>query len=76
VDRVGGAVAASLRRQFGHRQSAPSTGIGSRTVSSAHQHGPAGLQPNAAPQAEQSTWREEMISFRFVMQGRGNSPRF
>jgi hypothetical protein len=29
------------------------------------------LQPNAVPQAEQLTVREEMISFQFVMQSRG-----
>jgi hypothetical protein len=60
-----------LRRQAGHKQSTPSSGIGSRIVSSLHQHAPSGLQPNAVPQAEQLTVREEMISFQFVMQSRG-----
>jgi hypothetical protein len=67
---------ASLRRQSEHRQAAPSSGTGSRTVSCAHQHGPAGLQLNAAPQAEQLTSGEEGISFQFVMQSRVNPPRF
>jgi hypothetical protein len=60
-----------LRRQAGHRQSAPSSGIGSRIVSSLHQHAPSGLQPKAVPQAEQLIVREGMISFQFVMQVAG-----
>jgi hypothetical protein len=41
-----------------HRQSPPSTGIGSRTVSSAHQQGPARAQENSTPQPAQARRRE------------------
>jgi len=41
-----------------HRQSPPSAGIGSRTVSSAHQHGPDRLQVNSVPQPAQARRRE------------------
>jgi len=41
-----------------HRQSSQSIGIGRRTVSSAHQHGPAGLQMNSVPQRGQARRRE------------------
>jgi hypothetical protein len=41
------ACAAIFRKQSRHTQSSPSTGIGKRAVSPAHQHGPAGLQVNA-----------------------------
>jgi len=51
-------LAAIFRRQSRHRQSPPSTGIGSRAVSSAHQHGPAGRQVNSIPQAEQARRRD------------------
>jgi len=56
-----------FRRQSRHRQSPPSTGIGSRAVSSAHQHGPAGRQVNSIPQAEQARRRDTGFSNRFVM---------
>jgi hypothetical protein len=62
-----GICAAALRRQSRHRQSPPSTGIGSRAVSSAHQHAPSGLQVNTVPQAEQARRREDGLSVRFVM---------
>src|ERR1019366_187272 len=42
-------------------------GIGSRAVSSAHQHGPAGLQVNSVPQPEQARRRETGTSNRFVI---------
>jgi hypothetical protein len=41
-----------------HRQSPPSAGIGSRIVSSAHQHGPDRLQVNSTPQPAQARRRE------------------
>jgi uncharacterized protein (DUF1800 family) len=56
-----------LRKHSRHRQSSPTTGIGSRAVSSAHQHGPAGLQVNCAPHLEQARRREAGISNRFVI---------
>src|ERR1700730_16992877 len=59
--------AALFRKQSRHRQSSPSTGIGSRVVSSMHQHGPAGLQLNSAPQPAQASRREIGFSNRFVM---------
>jgi len=49
--------AAALRRQSRHRQSSPSTGIGRRAVSSAHQHCPAISQVNAVPHREQARRR-------------------
>jgi hypothetical protein len=61
------AVCAIFRRQSRHRQSPPSTGIGNRAVSSAHQHGPAGRQANSVPQAEQARRRDTGLSDRFVM---------
>jgi hypothetical protein len=62
---------AIFRRQSRHRQSPPSTGIGSRAVSSLHQQGPERLQENSVPQPEQARRREEGIglSNRFVMKG-------
>ncbi|GLR87051.1 hypothetical protein GCM10007857_37620 [Bradyrhizobium iriomotense] len=45
---------AALRRQSRHRQSSPSTGIGSRAVSSAHQQVPDNPHENAVPQPEQT----------------------
>jgi hypothetical protein len=53
---------ASFCKQSRHRQSLPSTGIGNRAVSSAHQHGPDGLQVNSAPQPEQASRRETGFS--------------
>ena len=50
--------AAAFRKQSRHRQSSPSSGIGSRAVSSAHQHGPARLQVNSVPHREQARRRE------------------
>jgi hypothetical protein len=61
------AICTISRRQSRHRQSPPSTGIGSRAVSSAHQHGPAGRQVNSVPQAEQARRRDTGFSNRFVM---------
>jgi hypothetical protein len=57
---------AIFRKHSRHRQSPPSAGIG-RTVSSAHQHGPARLQVNSAPQPAQVSCREAGFSNRFVM---------
>jgi hypothetical protein len=61
------ACAAAFRKQSRHRQSSPSSGIGSRAVSSAHQHGPARLQVNSVPHREQARRREAGISNRFVI---------
>jgi hypothetical protein len=58
---------AILRKQSRHRQSPPSAGIGSRAVSSAHQHGPERLQVNSVPQPEQARRRDGGLSERFVM---------
>jgi len=61
--------AAALRKQSRHRQSPSSVGIGSRAVSSAHQHGPDRLQVNSVPQPEQARRREGGgLSNRFIMQ--------
>jgi len=51
------ASAAAFRKQSRHRQSSPLTGIGSRAVSSAHQHSPDRSQPNSVPQPEQARRR-------------------
>ena len=61
---------AIFRKQSRHRQSLPSTGIGRRAVSSAHQHGPDRLQVNSVPQPEQARRREDGggLSNRFTMQ--------
>ena len=59
--------AAALRRQSGHRQSLPSSGIGMRKSSSAHQHGPERLHVNSVPQPAQARRREGEVSNRFVM---------
>ena len=75
-DAFAPACAAALRRQSRHRQSSPSTGIGRRAISSAHQHGPAGLQANSVPHREQARRREGWISNRFVMNRTETSPRF
>jgi hypothetical protein len=60
---------AIFRKHSGHRQSPPSTGIGSRTVSSAHQQGPDRLQENSVPQPAQARRREvgAGLSNRFAM---------
>jgi hypothetical protein len=60
------ASAAALRRQSRHRQSSPSTGIGRRAVSSAHQHGPGMPQLKAAPHREQASRRPVGFSNQFV----------
>jgi hypothetical protein len=60
-------VSAIFRRQSRHRQSLSSAGIGSRAVSSAHQHGPDRLQVNSVPQPEQARRRDGGLSERFVM---------
>jgi hypothetical protein len=60
-------ICAAIFRRSRHRQSSPSTGIGSRAVSSAHQHGPAGRQVNSVPQAEHARRRDTEFSNRFVM---------
>jgi uncharacterized protein (DUF1800 family) len=67
---------ALFRRQFRHRQSPPSTGIGSRAVSSAHQQGPARLQVNSVPHPEQARRREGGISNRFVINRTESGQRF
>ena len=68
---------AALRRQSRHRQSSPSsTGIGSRAVSSAHQHGPARLQVNSVPHLEQARRRDTGSSNRFVISRTKFLPRF
>jgi hypothetical protein len=60
---------AAFLKQSRHRQSPPSTGIGSRAVSSAHQHGPDRLHENSVPQPAQARRREvgAGVSNRFVM---------
>jgi uncharacterized protein (DUF1800 family) len=60
---------AAFLKHSRHRQSPPSAGIGSRTVSSAHQHGPDRLQVNSVPQPEQARRRDAGVSDRFVMNG-------
>jgi hypothetical protein len=52
---------AVLRKHSRHRQSSPSTGIGSRAVSVAHQQSPPGLQANSVPQREQARRRAESV---------------
>src|SRR5450755_2406425 len=69
--------AAALRKQSRHRQSSPpSTGIGRRTVSSAHQQEPARLQVNSVPHREQASRREAGISNRFVINRTESPSRF
>jgi hypothetical protein len=62
-------VSAIFLKHSRHRQSPPSTGIGSRTVSSAHQHGPDRLHENSVPQPAQARRREAGVesSSRVVM---------
>jgi hypothetical protein len=67
---------AIFRKQSRHRQSLPSAGIGSRAVSSAHQHGPDRLQVNSVPQAEQTRRRDGGLSERFVMNRTESWPLF
>jgi len=57
VGYVKESTSAAFRRQSRHRQSLPSAGIGSRAVSSAHQHGPDRLQVNSVPQPAQASRR-------------------
>jgi hypothetical protein len=73
--RLSDPCAAALRRQSRHRQSSPSIGIGRRSTSSAHQHGPAKLQVNSVPHREQARRREGVISNRFVINRTQPSPR-
>jgi hypothetical protein len=61
------AAAAIFLRQSRHRQSWPSTGFGSRALSSAHQHDPSRLQANSVPHMGQARRRADGISNRFVM---------
>jgi hypothetical protein len=56
-----------FRKQSRHRQSPPSSGIGSRATSSAHQHGPARPQVNSVPHPEQARRRDGGFPDRFVM---------
>jgi hypothetical protein len=67
---------AIFRRQSRHRQSPPSTGIGRRAVSSAHQHDPARLQVNSVPHPEQARRREAGLSNRFVINRTESCLRF
>jgi hypothetical protein len=63
------AAATIFRKHSRHRQSPPSSGIGRRAGSSAHQHGPARLQVNSVPHPEQARRREAgtALSNRFVI---------
>jgi hypothetical protein len=54
-------LSAALRKHARHRQSAPSTGIGNRAASVAHQQSPPGLQANSVPQREQARRRAESV---------------
>ncbi len=67
--RARGCLLAALCRQSRHRQSLPSDGIGRRTVSSEHQHGPDRLHENSVPQPAQARRREVGTGFssEFVM---------
>jgi hypothetical protein len=69
---------AAFRKQSRHRQSPPSTGIGKRNDSSAHQQGPDRLQVNSVPQPEQARRREAGmgVSNRFVMNRTESWPCF
>ena len=60
---------AALRRHSRHRQSSPSTGIGSFAASSAHQQVPERSHANSVPQRAQARRRGSGggISFGFVM---------
>jgi len=58
---------ASFRRHSRHRQSPPSSGIGMRASSSAHQQDASRLQVNAVPHWEQTRRRDEPISNRFFI---------
>jgi hypothetical protein len=59
--------AAIFRKQSRHRQSPPSSGIGSRAASSAHQHVSARPQMNSVPQPEQASRRDGGFPNRFVI---------
>jgi len=65
-----------FRRQSRHRQSPPSSGIGNRATSSAHQHDPARPQVNSVPQPEQASRRDGGFSNRFVMNRTKSCPLF
>jgi len=58
-----------LRKQSGHTQSSPSTGIGIRTASSMHQQAPPGLHAKSAPHREQARRRKAGISFAGISVG-------
>jgi hypothetical protein len=58
---------AVFRRHLRHRQSAPSSGIGVRAASLAHQHDASRLQVNSVPHWEQTRRRGAVISNRFFM---------
>ncbi len=55
-------LATSARRQSGHRQSSPSTGIGRRAVSAWHQQASDRPQPKAVPQREHDRRRAGVVS--------------
>jgi hypothetical protein len=56
----------ALRRQSRQRQSSPANGIGSRAVSSAHQHDSESPQLNCVPQREHAMRRGAAVSNQFV----------
>ena len=62
-DQARSTPAAIFCRQSRHRQSPPSTGIGRRTASCSHQHGPDRLHENSVPQPAQARRREEGAEF-------------
>jgi len=70
------ALATIFRKQSRHRQSPPSSGIGNRATSSAHQHAPARLQVNSVPQPEQASRRDGGFSNRSVINRARSCPRF
>jgi hypothetical protein len=65
-----------FRKQSRHRQSPPSSGIGSRATSSAHQHVSARPQMNSVPQPEQASRRDGGFPDRFVMNRTESCLRF
>ncbi|GCC48753.1 hypothetical protein chiPu_0033277 [Chiloscyllium punctatum] len=64
LPRAAACWSASFRRHAGHRQSAPSVGIGRRKLSSKHQHDPVSEQENSLPHAAQASRRGEARSER------------